>query len=420
MSAFFRSVLLLTLIAGVHGMVSAEDGERPSEEPLGVPDEAAIASGIDEALAYLLKHQELYEPDPAVGSIPDAELASWQEQERERLREQRVESGPGSEWPYEGVYRVGADWRIPAGYRVGGTAIACLALLGAPGWEGAPERHAAVARGTQFMLERIEADPDMAPGPKQGYDVRGWGHVYAMSFLLRALDLQILTDPATRKQAEETIPHLVYCIAENEEPGGGWNYAGRGTSPFMTGATLLALFHANARGYEVDGAMVERALDALEGGRTGIGSFAYSGTVAGEVAMPGSSARAAIAELCLFRAGRSSEARLRAAVHGFFEGWDDLFDRKSKQGTHEGPYNIAPYYFYFGHTYAAIAIEHLSEGSRAAEREQLLALLWRTREADGSWNDRVFPRTGSYATAMGILALVAPALPAVEAWTERN
>ncbi len=41
------------------------------------------------------------------------------------------EKGPGAdiaaEWPYEGVYRVGGN--IPYGYRVGGTLIACVALL---------------------------------------------------------------------------------------------------------------------------------------------------------------------------------------------------------------------------------------------------------------------------------------------------
>ena len=75
--------------------------------------------------------------------------------------------------------------------------------------------------------------------------------------------------------------------------------------------------------------------------------------------MPGACARAAIAELTLFLAGRSDEKRLRVAVDAFFEHWGELLKRKSKQGTHEGPYGIAPYYFMYGHTYAAIAIEAL-------------------------------------------------------------
>ena len=135
--------------------------------------------------------------------------------------------------------------------------------------------------------------------------------------------------------------------------------------------------------------------------------------------MPGSSARSAVAELALFLGGHGDEDGLRTAVRGFFEGWEDLLARKSKQGTHEGPYGIAPYYFLFGHTYAALAIEHLPEPERPALRQRLRALLWRTREEDGSWNDRVFPRSASYSTAMAVLAIRAPTLQ-LPAWPTKE
>lgn len=415
---FFALCLLQQASAAPLALPAPSSAAEPAGAVLasGAPTDAMIVDAIRVGVVRLLQHQEEYEPDPPVGSIDEAELAAWQQRERERLSAHREQHAPGREWPYEGVYRVGAGGRIPSGYRVGGTAIASLALLEAPGWNESPQRRAAVKRGAEFMLETIESDPTMAPGPKKGYDVRGWGHVYALRFFLRAIDLDVFEDGKLVARIQKTLPHLVYCIAENEEPGGGWNYAGGRLSPFMTGSTLIALFHAVARGYEVDAAMIERALDALESGRVEAGAFAYSGAVTGEVAMPGSSARAAISELCLFRAGRSSVDRLRVAIIGFFDGWDDLFDRKSKQGTHEGPYGIAPYYFFYGHTYAAIAIEHLPEAERVASRDRLRALVWRTREDDGSWNDRVFPRTSSYSTAMSMLALLAPQLPTVEPW----
>ena len=121
--------------------------------------------------------------------------------------------------------------------------------------------------------------------------------------------------------------------------------------------------------------------------------------------MPGSSARSSVAELALYKAGRSDVDELRRAVDGFFVGWDDLLVRKSQQGTHVGPYGIAPYYFFFGHTFAAHAIEELPEKERAARRDELAEVLWRTREENGSWNDRIFPRTASYSTAMAMMAL---------------
>ena len=48
-----------------------------------------------------------------------------------------LECQEGAEWPYEGVYRTNEGGRravIPIGYRVGGTAIASLALIEAPGF----------------------------------------------------------------------------------------------------------------------------------------------------------------------------------------------------------------------------------------------------------------------------------------------
>jgi len=265
------------------------------------------------------------------------------------------------------------------------------------------------------MLDLLARDPGLDPGPKTGYDVRGWGHTYALKFFLRAVDLEIL-DADLRADVVDMIPYLVYCIETNALPEGGWNYAGPPCSTFMTGSTLLALFHAKARGHEVDTEIVEKAIDALERARaTDTGAFAYAGE--GNEPMAASAARAAIAELVLHRAGRSNPARLRIAVDGFFENWEHLLDRKSKQGTHEGPYNIAPYYFFYGHTYAALAIEHLPEDERAALRDRMRQTLWATRVKNGGWNDRVFPRTESYSTAMVILALVAPALPAVEGWS---
>ena len=136
--------------------------------------------------------------------------------------------------------------------------------------------------------------------------------------------------------------------------------------------------------------------------------------------MEGSSARSAIAELALFQAGRSDTDRLRKAVDGFFNerNWNELLKRKSQQGTHVRPYGVAPYYFFFGHTYAALAVEALPEKERAPYRAKMRELLWRTIEGEGAWNDRIFPRTESYSTAMAILSLVAADLPTVPGWGE--
>jgi hypothetical protein len=70
------------------------------------------------------------------------------------------------------------------------------------------------------------------------------------------------------------------------------------------------------------------------------------------------------------------------------------------------PHNIAPYYFYYGHRYAAQAIEMLPEAKRKAERAKLVDVILKTRDEDGTWNDRVFERSRNYGTAMVVLALL--------------
>jgi hypothetical protein len=72
---------------------------------------------------------------------------------------------------------------------------------------------------------------------------------------------------------------------------------------------------------------------------------------------------------------------------------------------------IAPYYFHYAHTYVAQAIEQLPERERAPLRRRLRALYWLTREKDGGWNDRVFPRSEGYGTAMAVLGLLMPGMP---------
>jgi hypothetical protein len=77
---------------------------------------------------------------------------------------------------------------------------------------------------------------------------------------------------------------------------------------------------------------------------------------------------------------------------------------------------IAPYYFFYAHRHAAQAIEFLPEAERAGYRAKLHALLWQVREQDGGWNDRVFPRSIAYGTAMTLLALREPSLPRPAGW----
>lgn len=335
---------------------------------------------------------------------------------------------PSAEWPYQGVYRVGG--KIPVGYRVGGTSIAAWSLLDAPGWKDSSSRRKAVERALDFVLETLE-HPLMASGFKGRYDVRGWGHTYALTFLLRLRELERVPRPK-KKLVDEKISWLVQTLQENEIPRkGGWNYArrfwwrgwpwawqrGGQPSTFMTASTLQALFAAAAQGEEVDAEVVERALEALESARVEAGAYQYAlSKKDSRASVPGAIARMAICETTLMQAGRGDVGRLQVAIEAFFEHWQFLEDRRRQSGTHVPPHGVAPYYFYYGHMYAAQAIELLPREDRERQRKRLHTILFGIREEGGGWNDRVFPRSENFGTAMVLLALSRPASKAPHDW----
>jgi hypothetical protein len=215
-------------------------------------------------------------------------------------------------------------------------------------------------------------------------------------------------------EVERAIGFYLKAIEKTEIPRvGGWNYArppGITTvappSPFMTAPTLQALFEARRQGYEVDAAVVGRALDYLESSRNAAGSVAYSGS--GEKkkdGVPGAVGRMLATESVLYLAGRGEQKDVRAALDAFIVHWEWLEKRRAQNGTHVAPYGVAPYYFYYAHYYAAVATELLPEHERGEYRRRVAGLVMATRGEDGSWNDRVFERSANYGTAMAVMAL---------------
>jgi len=338
------------------------------------------------------------------------------------------------EWPYEGVYRVrergASEPVIPVGYRIGGTSIVALALVAAPGYDAAEgaERRAAVARACAFVLDALELVP-MEAKRVASYDVRGWGFVYALT-LFSELERRGVIPEEHAEAVQKAIPRLIAALEETALEGvGGWNYAGReAPAPFMTAPALQALFTAAGNGHAVAATVVDAALDSLERGRAASGSVAYSTpaksrATTGEDALhfmdklPGAMGRMLEVESTLTLAGKGNPERLSAAVRAFFAHWDELEKRRQKQGTHVEPYGVAPYYVLYAHFHAAQAIELLADATeREAWRKELRARLAELAEPDGGWNDRVFPRSRSFGTAMGMLALLQPDLAAPARW----
>ncbi len=317
------------------------------------------------------------------------------------------------EWPYEGVYR--ERGQIPIGYRIGGTGISAMCLLRAPGYEGDEARKASARRAAEFVIAGAD-DPAMVPDHNSTYDVRGWGYTYGAWFLLTMQERKAVPEELKEK-VDATIKRYIDAANRTEIPeSGGWNYSTPAgakkpnpSSPFMTAPTLMMLFEAKKQGYAVDAAVVERGLTTLERGRAATGAVSYAGSAERRAEpTPGAVGRMLCTECTLSLAGRSSPDRIRGAIDAFIVHWEWLDKRRAQTGTHIPPYQIAPYYFYYAHYYAGQAIELLPERERGEYRRRLGQLLFSVRLDDGSWNDRVFPRSANYGTAMSVMALLMP------------
>ncbi len=349
-----------------------------------------------------------------LGSIGASETANTDREDLirvgiERLLSMQEEDGA---WPYEGVYRVRGE--IPIGYRVGGTALVCQAILyGATREDSNATR--AMERGIELILKELKDDL-MAARKDYRYDVRVWGQACALELFCRLLK----TNRATEFEADikASVMKLTAALLEEEIEGGGWNYAGRRRhASFVTAPVVQALLFARAAGAVVPDEVLNRSRQVLQASRVPNGAFKYSGIVKGDAEkdsrakVPGAIGRSPLCETTLLLLGEGDGNAIKNALDAFHEHWDELENRRKKIGTHKPPYGIAPYYFYFAHRYAAQAISTLPTAARSAEQKRLLEKLLRTRDADGTWNDRVFARSRNYGTAMVVIALMGDGFP---------
>jgi hypothetical protein len=92
-------------------------------------------------------------------------------------------------------------------------------------------------------------------------------------------------------------------------------------------------------------------------------------------------------------------------------GWLDI--GRKRPVPHESWFAVAGYFFYFGHYYAARAIDDLptqteeQKTTHKRQQDQLAAILLRLQEKDGSWWDFPFyDYHQPYGTAFAIMSLV--------------
>ncbi|MBI4563525.1 MAG: terpene cyclase/mutase family protein [Planctomycetes bacterium] len=400
--AYATRLLRVTLdMEGVSGM-SEIDAVQLIGEPTG---EAVTVKEITRADLLW----EYFGPPPPKHAISKEEAVKIAVQELLKMQEKT------GRWSYEAYHQDPQEkGGLPYGFQVGGTSIVGEALLlTAPDDK---EVMAAVHRGLAWTLKALE-HKKMTPRLKEAYDVRIWGHCYALQFLCRLRGMNKMGEYA--EAVKEWIPKLVDTIIKEESPKGGWNYASRRVpASFVTSPMAQALMLAKSQGEAVPDELMQRTLEFLEACRLKDGSFYYGGSTKRPNwdggGLPGSAGRAVVSESTLGFMGGSSPERIQFALDNFYRNWRELEKRRAKSGTHTGTYGIAPYYFYYAHRFLAQLIELLPEEKRPAERQRLFHTIMATRDDDGTWCDRyhkVHHRSRNVDTAFVLLAFLAEKAP---------
>jgi hypothetical protein len=351
---------------------------------------AALAGAIDRGVEFLLKDQR---PDGSWGSP-------------EKTKGLNIIAGIGSHHAF----------------RVATTSLGVAALIevsrGDPSGLSRPDDvRRAIERGEEFLfreLPKVRRDDPMLI-----YNV--WAHGYGITALVR-MHGRLPDDAARRARIEALIRDQYVRLTRYESAEGGWGYYdfGAGTqrpnsdsASFVDAAVLVAFHEAKGLGVNPPEKLTKRALDGLIAHRKPDFSYLYGIYLRYQPMMginrPGGSL------------GRSQACNLAARLWGDTKVTDrvlkDWLDRlitrngwldigRKRPIPHESHFQVAGYFYYFGHYYATLCAELLPPADRAFYQDHLARILLSHQEQDGSWWDYPFYNYHQqYGTAFGLLSL---------------
>jgi len=376
------SFALLAVLAGLP--VQAGDQESAGSGAFEPPTAEQIEAAIGRGVQFLLDRQN-----------PNG---SW--------------GGIGGNRPYE-VYAP-----VPGAhhaFRAAVTALSVVALIEAGG--EAAEVQQAIERGEAWLLRELpslrRATPDAI------YNT--WGHAYAIQALVRLL-ARHPEDESRHQRIREVIAQQIELLDRYEVVDGGWAYydfeagtkkpAGSSIS-FVTATVLIAFDEARDAGFEIPERLVQRGRDSILRQRKPDFSYLYGEYLKArpmrEINRPaGSLGRSQVCNLALRLWGDETitDEVVQTWLDRLFarNGW--LSIGRKRPIPHESWFQVAGYFFYYGHYYAAACMELLPAEQRGPYQAQMAALLIGLQERDGSWWDfPLYDYHQQYGTAFALMSL---------------
>lgn len=301
-------------------------------------------------------------------------------------------------------------------FRAGTTSLCLSALLETAQRDDATAQ-ATIQRAEKWLYEHI-SQLRRANGVAI-YNV--WGHCYAIQALVR-LHARHDGDGKQQERIAELLQGQFERLQRYESVDGGWGYydfryqANQPTSDsisFVNGAILIALAEAREIGIEPPKRMVDRAVAALQRQRKPNHSYLYGEYLkdrpAREINRPGGSlgrSQCCNAALRLWGDPKVTDAVLSKWLTRLYlrNGWLDI--GRKRPIPHESWMQVAGYFYYFGHYYAAVALELLPVEGQQRHAPYLAKLMLDRQEKNGSWWDYpLYDYHRPYGTAFALMTL---------------
>ncbi|MBI4878551.1 MAG: hypothetical protein HY812_02685 [Planctomycetes bacterium] len=367
----------------------AQEGERARAVPERA-DAGAARAGLERALAFLVQSQN--------------EDGSWASGAVEGLLD--------SHYSVASFY----DWQVAA------CALAALALLRA---EETADRRAALERSVSWLC-------DTRP-PRRGSDWDNdtiWAALYGTVLCVELARDPRFSAPERRDAIDARGREFLAILVRNQVPAGGFGYYDdqpysrrpKWATSFASALVIPALGEAERLGWLADARVRERTIAYVRRCRLPNGAYEYDlnpipRAPAGEHInkIEGSLGRIQVCNWALFSAGDGSVTldMVRAGLEHLYARHRFLDVARMRPIPHEAYYANAGYFYYFGHYYAAEAINLLPAAEREALHARLRPHILKTQRRDGSMCDFLGQRYLLVAdTAFGALTLLAGPRPA--------
>jgi hypothetical protein len=275
----------------------------------------------------------------------------------------------------------------------------------------------AVAAAEQWLKDNL-ARMKRATGDAM-YNV--WGHTYAIQALVRLHQRPNMSDQQ-KAEYQQLIADQMELLDRYESVDGGWGYydfraqARKPTSDstsFVNAAVLVALKEAADIGCPVNQKTVDRAIAATLRQRKKDFTYLYGEYLDDQpmrgINRPGGSlgrSQACNAALRMWGDEDVTDNVIKNWLYRLYvrNGW--LSIGRKRPIPHEAWFQVAGYFYYFGHYYAAYAIDLLQPGERAEYQAHLAKIILDLQEPNGCWWDYpLYDYHRPYGTAYALMTL---------------